>query len=152
MILLEVAVNLFTRTWFRIRSVTSARQACRKIAVLSLIRSQRQLACEGLYGKRDLSERWFVALQQQVIIWINTFSLSVRFCSINPQAVSQKRYLSLIWVWKLQILEYSQVSHGPMIYMALCWWSMFGCAKQIHHRPVCTLVLGKWLFVCHMCM
>ena len=50
MILLEVAVNLFTRTWFRIRSVTSARQACRKIAVLSLIRSQRQLACEGLYG------------------------------------------------------------------------------------------------------
>ena len=49
MILLEVAVNLFTRTWFRIRSVTSARQACRKIAVLSLIRSQRQLACEGLY-------------------------------------------------------------------------------------------------------
>ena len=50
MILLEVAVNLFTRTWFRIRSVTSARQACRKIAVLSLIRSQRQLACEGLYN------------------------------------------------------------------------------------------------------
>ena len=49
MILLGVAVNLFTRTWFRIRSVTSARQACRKIAVLSLIRSQRQLACEGLY-------------------------------------------------------------------------------------------------------
>ena len=49
MILLEVAVNLFTRTWFRIRSVTSARQACRKIAVLSLNRSQRQLACEGLY-------------------------------------------------------------------------------------------------------
>ena len=50
MILLEVAINLFTRTWFRIRSVTSARQACRKIAVLSLIRSQRQLACEGLYA------------------------------------------------------------------------------------------------------
>ena len=49
MIILEVAVNLFTRTWFRIRSVTSARQACRKIAVLSLNRSQRQLACEGLY-------------------------------------------------------------------------------------------------------
>ena len=50
MILLEVAVNLFTWTWFRIRSVTSARQACRKIDVLSLNRSQRQLACEGLYG------------------------------------------------------------------------------------------------------
>ena len=42
-ILLEFAVNLFTKTWFRIRSLTSARQACRKIAVLSLIRSQRQL-------------------------------------------------------------------------------------------------------------
>ena len=50
MILLEFAVNLFTKTWFRIRSLTSARQACRKIAVLSLIRSQRQLAGEGLYG------------------------------------------------------------------------------------------------------
>ena len=54
MILLEVAVNLFTRTWFRIRSVTSARQACRKIAVLSLNRSQRQLACEGLYYGIDV--------------------------------------------------------------------------------------------------
>ena len=50
MILLEVAVNLFTRIWFRIRTVTSARQACRKIAVLSLNRSQCQLACEGLYS------------------------------------------------------------------------------------------------------
>ena len=53
MVLLEVAVNLFTRTWFRIRSVTSARPACRKIAVLSLIRSQCQLACEGLYDYLD---------------------------------------------------------------------------------------------------
>ena len=52
MILLEVVVNLFTRTRFRIRSVTSARQACRKIAVLSLNRSERQLACEGLYRHR----------------------------------------------------------------------------------------------------
>ena len=32
-----------------IRSVTSTRSACRKIGVLSLILSQRQLACEGLY-------------------------------------------------------------------------------------------------------
>ena len=56
MILLEVAVNLFTRTWFRIRSVTSARQACRKNAVLSLIRSQRQLACEGLYWVQNMDQ------------------------------------------------------------------------------------------------
>ena len=48
-ILLKVAVNLFTKTWFRIRSVNSALQACRKIAVLSPIRSQRQLASEGVY-------------------------------------------------------------------------------------------------------
>ena len=56
MILLEFAVNLFTKTWFRIRSLTSARQACRKIAVLSLIRSQRQLAGEGLYNRLLLSK------------------------------------------------------------------------------------------------
>ena len=30
MILVEVAVNLLTRTWFLIRSCTSARQVCRK--------------------------------------------------------------------------------------------------------------------------
>ena len=49
MIFLEVADNLHTWTWFRIRSFICARHACRKIAVLSLIRSQRQPACEGLY-------------------------------------------------------------------------------------------------------
>ena len=49
-ILLEVAVNLFTRTWFQIRSFTSTRQACRKIVAPSLNRSQRQLASEGLCG------------------------------------------------------------------------------------------------------
>ena len=48
MILLEVAVNLFTRTWFWIRSFTSARPTCREIVVLSLVRSQRQLTCERL--------------------------------------------------------------------------------------------------------
>ena len=62
MILLEVAINLFTTTWFRIRSVTSARPACRKIAVLSLIRSQRQLACEGLYDIWTVKPRGVVPL------------------------------------------------------------------------------------------
>ena len=48
--MLEVAVNLLTRTWFRIRKFTSARPACQEIAVQLLLRLQCQLACEGLYG------------------------------------------------------------------------------------------------------
>ena len=57
-ILFEVVVNLFTRTWFRIRKVTSARPGFREIAVLSLIRSQHQLACEGLYIKKFTWNQW----------------------------------------------------------------------------------------------
>ena len=50
-ILLEVAVNLFRRTWFQIWKFTCARPwpGCVEIAALSLIRWQHQLACEGLY-------------------------------------------------------------------------------------------------------
>ena len=89
MILLEVAVNLFTRTWFRIRSVTSARQACRKIAVLSLIRSQRQLACEGLYYDAGLIHRILKSLPPQNNTFFIATASVVKDAADNPDCHSQ---------------------------------------------------------------
>ena len=90
MILLQVAFNTFIRTWFRIRLLTSARQACQKIAVLSLIGSQRQspwhvkdcIAAEFIIWWIDV---WYIQWNGRTIVIISAFwSLMAKF--IRPHA------------------------------------------------------------------
>ena len=96
MIWFEVAVNLLTRTWFRIRSVTSARPACRKIAVLSLIRSQRQLACGGLYYPKQCIAKETLPCDHPVIFH--------EFCLCTAVAVSAEWGVPVPYVSLLEML------------------------------------------------
>ena len=71
-ILLEVAVNLFTRTWFRIRKFSSVSPGFREIAILSLIRSQLV---------KD-------SIRQALAVWINTDPYTISEASARDGVIS----------------------------------------------------------------
>ena len=112
MILLEVAVNLFTRTWFRIRSVTSARQACRKIAVLSLIRSQRQLACERLYGPKTKTTGCRKEGNEKGWLLFSYVSQFLLFCALQYSLQPSETVPSQVGCWLEKSKFYSERPQG----------------------------------------
>ena len=151
MILLEVAINLFTRTWFRIRSVTSARQACRKIDVLSLIRSQRQLACEGLYGCATNGQ-----LRQQM--WRHNrkrYDVTIKNKDLRRCVLSHWRFIQLslriviISHWMLLHKSWTlYVSTNPSIYLHVyvVYFPRNGRTQRPHLRSVNVTVTSSWTF------
>ena len=58
--MLKIVVNLFTRTWFRIWEFTLWGALSSGVVLLSMVRSQRQLACEGHHVMEAACTDWAV--------------------------------------------------------------------------------------------